>query len=97
MTFDLLVALVGLLGCGLAALARAGIGSMLVPLFALDVDFKVSSLIVVTTPVVATCGGDPCRWRLPPQRESRHPWQSCRSRDFVVCADRETRREGIIQ
>jgi uncharacterized protein len=40
MMFGLLVAVVGLVGGGVAALSGAGIGSMLVPLLALHVDFK---------------------------------------------------------
>jgi uncharacterized membrane protein YfcA len=40
--FGLVVALVGLVGGALAALSGAGIGSTLVPLLALRVDFKVA-------------------------------------------------------
>jgi uncharacterized membrane protein YfcA len=42
MMFAVLVAAVGVVGGVMAALAGAGIGSTLVPLFALHVDFKVA-------------------------------------------------------
>jgi uncharacterized membrane protein YfcA len=55
--FGLVVALVGLVVGGLAALSGAGIGSTLVPLLALHVDFKVAvAAAAVSHSWTAPCG-----------------------------------------